>query len=83
MDFLDALDSQDIARGLLGEFVSAVRGTDGDSQRVALRLLDEIGGLFNVSEQLLTRHVAFGTVAILLVALHRFERTEYAQFTFD
>jgi hypothetical protein len=69
--------------GLLGEFVGAVAGADGDGQRVAVGLLDEVGGLVRVGQQLFAGHVAFGAVAVFLVALHGFQRTEHAEFGFD
>jgi hypothetical protein len=34
LDFLDAVDRQDVARGLAGELVGAVAGADGDGQGV-------------------------------------------------
>jgi hypothetical protein len=68
VDFLDAVDGEDVAGRLLGELVGAVRGADGDGQRVALRQFDEVGGLLDIGQQLLARHVAFGAVAVFLVA---------------
>ncbi len=44
---------------------------------------DEVGGLVDVGQQLLAGHGAVGAVAVFLVALHGFERTEHAQFGFD
>ena len=35
-----------------------------------------------VGQQLLAGHRAFGAVAVFLVALHGFQRTEHAQFRF-
>jgi hypothetical protein len=69
--------------GFAREFIGAVRGADRDRQRVALGLLDEVGGLRDVGQQLFAGHGAFGAVAVFLVALHRLERTEHAQFGFD
>ena len=54
--------------GFLVNFVGAVAGADGDGEGVALGLLDEVGGLLDVSEQLLAGHGAFGAVAVFLVA---------------
>jgi hypothetical protein len=34
VDFLDAVDGEDVAGGLAGELVGAVAGADGDGQRV-------------------------------------------------
>src|SRR5450830_79069 len=82
VDFLDAVDRQDIAGRLAGELVSAMRSTDGDCQRVALGALHEVGRLGDVGQQLLACHRAFSTVAVFLVALHGFQRTEHAQFRF-
>jgi hypothetical protein len=83
VDFLDAVDGEDVAGRLLGELVGAVAGADGDGQRVAVGLLDEVGGLLDVGQQLFAGHVAFGAVAVFLVALHGFERAEHAEFGFD
>ena len=83
VDLLDAVDGQDVAGRLARELVGAVGGADGDGQRVALGLLDEVGGLLGVREQLLAGHRAFGAVAVFLVAFHRFQGTEHAQFRFD
>ena len=45
VDGLDAVDGEDVAGGLAGELVGAMAGADGDGERVAVGLLDEIGGL--------------------------------------
>ena len=37
VDLLDAADREDVSRGLAGELVRAVAGTDSDRQRVELR----------------------------------------------
>ena len=52
MDFLDALDGEDVAGRRAGELVGAVAGADGDGQRVHLGLLDELRGLFRIGQQL-------------------------------
>ena len=54
VDFLDAVDGENVARRLLGKFVGAVTGADGDGERVAIGLLDEVGGLVRIGEQLFT-----------------------------
>ena len=46
-------------------------------------LLDEVGGLVGVGQQLVARHLALGAVAVFLVALHRLQRAEAAQFALD
>ena len=73
VDLLDALDRQDVAGRLARELVGAVAGADRDRQRVELRLLDEVGGLVGIGQQLVARHRRLGAVAVLLVALHRLE----------
>ena len=83
MDGLDAINRQDIAGWLARKLVRAVRGADRDGECVDASLFNEVGGLIGVSQQLLTRHCRFGTVAVLLVAAHRFERAKTAQFAFD
>ncbi len=82
MDFLDAVDRQDVAGRLAGKLVGAVRGADGDRQRVALGALHEVSGLGHIGQQHFAGHGAFGAVTIFLVALHGFQRTEHAQFRF-
>jgi hypothetical protein len=52
-------------------------------QGVELRLLDEVGGLLRVGEELLARHRRFGAVAVFLVAAHRLERAEAAELALD
>ncbi|ABA49009.1 hypothetical protein BURPS1710b_0998 [Burkholderia pseudomallei 1710b] len=83
VNLLDPLDRQDVARRLLRELVRTVRRADRDRERVALRELDEVGGLLGVRQQLLARHRAFGAVAVFLVALHRLERAEHAELGLD
>ena len=83
VDFLDAVDRQDVAGGLARELVGAVAGADGDRQRVELGALDEVGGLLGVGQQLLARHRRFGAVAVFLVALHGLQRAQAAQLAFD
>ena len=50
VDFGDAIDGEDVAGRLLGELVGAVAGADGDGERVAVGLADEIGGLLDISQ---------------------------------
>src|SRR5690606_38080515 len=83
VDFLDALDRQNVARGLASELVGAVAGTDGNRQGIELRATHEISGLFGVGEQLVAGHGAFGAVPVFLVAHHRFERTQTTKLPFD
>jgi hypothetical protein len=52
VDLLDALDGEDVAGRRTGELVGAVGGADGDGERVDAGLLDEVGGLFRVGQQL-------------------------------
>ncbi|MCY1203348.1 hypothetical protein D9M72_148500 [compost metagenome] len=83
VDFLDAGDRQDVAGGLARELVGAVAGADGDGQRVQLGLAHEIGRLFRIGQQLIHGQLAVGAVAVFLVALHGFQRTQAAQLAFD
>ena len=69
--------------GLARELVGAVRGADGDGQRVELGAPDEIGGLVGIGEQHFARHLPVRAVAILLVAHHGFQRPEAAELAFD
>ena len=73
MDFFDAIDRQNIARGFAGELVRAVRGANRDREGIDTRLLHEIRGFVRVSQQLVARHRGVGAMAILFVALHGFE----------
>ena len=82
VDFLDALNRQNIARGLACELVGAVAGTNGNSQRIQLRALDKVSGFFGVRQQLLTGHDGVGAVAVFLIALHGLQGAQAAQFTF-
>src|SRR5260363_182793 len=66
VNFLHALNRQNIAGWLFAEFIRAVRCANCNRQRVALRFLHKIGGLFRVGQQLLAAHRAFGAVAVLL-----------------
>ena len=83
VDFLDAVDAQHLAGGLLGELVGAVRGADGDGQRVDLGLGDEVGGLVRVGQQLAVIELALGAVAVFFAGLAGFQRAQAAQFAFD
>ena len=57
-------------------------GADGDGQRVALVCLTKSAAC-STSVSSCSRHVTFGAVAVFLVALHRFQRAEHAEFAFD
>ena len=46
-------------------------------------LLDEVGGLLGVGQQLLARHGRVGAVAVFLVALHGLQAAQAAQLAFD
>ena len=48
MDGLNPVHGQDVARGLTGEFVGAMAGTNGNGECVELGALDKIGGLLGV-----------------------------------
>ncbi len=83
VDFFDALNGQYVAGGLTAEFVCAVAGANGNGQRVHLGLLDEVGRLLGVGQQLLAGHGGVGAVAIFFVALHGFQRAQATQLAFD
>src|SRR5690554_1055653 len=83
VDFLDALNRQDVARGLARELVGAVAGADGDGQRIELGAAHEIRSLFRVGQQLVARHGAFRAVAVFLVTHHGLERTQATELAFD
>ena len=70
---LNAIDRQNVARGLAGEFVRAVAGANGNGQSVELGLFDKVGGLLGVGQQLFAGHGGVGAVAVFLVAFHGFE----------
>jgi hypothetical protein len=82
VDFLDAVDAQHLAGGLLGELVGAVGGADGDGQGVHVGLLDEVGGFVGVGQQGGMVQHAFGAVAVFLAGLAGFQGTQAAQFAF-
>ena len=73
MDFLDALDSQDVTGRRACELVCAMAGTDGDRQGVTLGILDELGGLFGVGQQLVMRQHALGAGTVFLASHTRFQ----------
>ena len=69
--------------GLRRELVRAVRGADGDRERVDLGLLDEIGGLLGIGQQLSRVELALGADAVLLAGLPGLERAEAAELALD
>src|SRR5687768_17971348 len=62
MNFLYALDGENIPRWFARKLVCPVGGADSDRQCVYARLLDEVGCLFRVCQQLIMRKLAFGTM---------------------
>ena len=58
-------------------------GADGDGQRVDAGLGDEPLGLVGIGQQLIVRQLAFGAVAVFLLAVADLERAEAAEFAFD
>ena len=83
VDFLDALNRQNIAGRLTGKFIRTVTGANRNRQRINLGLLDKICGLIRVGQQLAMRHDIVSAVAVFLVALHGFQRAQAAQLAFD
>src|SRR3569833_1809990 len=69
VDLLDTADGEDVAGGRTRELVSAVRGTDGDGEGVDLGLLDKVGGLFRIGQQLAVIQGAFGADAVFFAGL--------------
>src|SRR5690606_17674914 len=65
VDFLDAVDGQDVTGRRLGELVGAVAGADGDGQGIHLGLAHELRGLFRIGQHLAVVQDAFGTDAVL------------------
>ncbi len=82
MDFLDAVDRQDVAGGLAGELVGAVRGADGDRQGVQLGGLDEVGSLLGIGQQHGVVQLAFGADAVFFAGFAGLERAQAAEFAF-
>ena len=82
VDFFDAVNRQNIARGFAGEFVRAVAGANGNGQGIELGAFDEVCGLLGVGEQLLARHDGVGSVAVFFVALHGFQGAQAAELAF-
>ena len=83
MNFLHTVDGKDLAGGATRELICAVRGANGDSERIELRFAGKFSGLIRIGQELLAGHLGIGAVAVLFVALHRFKRAEAAEFTFD
>ena len=75
---LDAINGQDIAGGFARKFVGAVRGADGNGERIHTCFADEVRCFIRVSQQLLARHRRVGTVAILFVTFHGLQRAQTA-----
>ena len=50
MDRLDSIDGEYIAGRLVLKLVSTMRGTDGDGERIALRLVDKAGRLVGIGQ---------------------------------
>src|ERR1019366_8034808 len=83
MNLRDAIDVQNVARGLARELVGAVARADGDRQRIDLGPRHEILGLSRVGEHHVMRQRPFRTHAVLLARLPGFQRTEAAQLPLD
>ena len=83
VDFLDAADGQDVARGLAAELVGAVAGADGNGQGVQLRGLDEHGGFFRVGQHLAVVELAFSANTVFFTGFAGFQVAQAAQFAFD
>jgi hypothetical protein len=79
VDFLDAADGQDVARGLAAELVGAVAGADGNGQRVQLRGLDEHRGFLGVGQHLAVVQLALGANAVFLAGFTGFQVAQAAQ----
>ena len=84
VDFLDAVNRQDVARGFACELVRTVAGANGNRQCVesACCLTKSAacsGSVSNCSRVM----VAIGAVAVFLVALHGLQRAEAAQLSFN
>ena len=83
MNFLHAFNGKNVTRGLPGELISTVRGTNSDSQSVQLGEFHEFSSLIRIGQELITRHLGIGPMTIFLVSTHGFQRTQTAQFTFN
>jgi len=83
VDLFHAVDTQDLAGRLLGEFVSAVGSTDGDSQGINAGLLDEVSRFFRIGQQLGVVQHAFRTNAVFFTGHTGFQGAEAAQLTFN
>ena len=60
-----------------------MRSADRDRQRIHLSGLDEFGGLVRVGQQLVVAQCALSAVAVFLLAVAGFQRTQAAQFALD
>ena len=83
VDLLDHVHGEDVAVRLARELVGAMRGAHRDRERVDLGGADEIDGLVRVGQQLVVAELAFGAVAVLLLAAAVLERAEHAELAFD
>jgi hypothetical protein len=82
VDFLDAVDAQHVAGGLLAELVRAVAGADGNGQGIHAGILDEAGGFFRVGQELAVVQHAFGAHAVFFAGHAGFQAAQAADFTF-
>ena len=52
MNSLDTINRQNVTCGWAGELVSAMRGADGNRQRIHLGFLDKVCCFFRIRQQL-------------------------------
>ena len=79
VDLLDHIHGEHFAIGLAGELVGAVGGAHGDGERIDLGGLDEFHGFIRIGQQLVMAQLAFGAVAVFLVAHASLQRAQHAQ----
>ena len=60
-----------------------MRGAHGDGERIDLRLANEFHRFVGIGQKLVVGQLAFGTVAVFLLALAGFQRTQNAEFAFN
>ena len=83
VDFLDAADRQDVARGLAAELVSTVAGANGNGQGVQARGFDKLGGFFGVGQHLAVVQLAFGANAVFFSGFASFQIAQATKFSFN
>ncbi len=83
VNFFNAADREDFARGFAGELVGTVASTDRDREGIHLGGFNKVNGFIRVGQQLIMAEGTFKTVAVFGFTLACFQRAEATQFAFN